>query len=575
MAIGSGIDADNISAISGPQQDFIEGTDDYIGPGTADYVLLDFEDLAGCFAQLTVTLCNADINIEKTVYEGHDTGASCPGSELISVSAGTNITYCFEITNTGDDVLSFVEFDDPDLGYNLVGDDTDGNAPTSPLTLISGSWPLDPAESVYYYYETTAMFPGMVDVFVNTASITADGPLTDPVTSSDQAAIEDSGVECGPCMITGPGTSCPYETGLVFSVSADNCEETSYTWSTNNGAQITGGQGTSTITVTAPEDCMAASFLVSVDIYCEEDCTPLTTPVTCNKDVLVNAPDLDDPVCPDDDVWSACLDQNTLDGHATTWAGEFASSASGGCDPEISYTVNGGGTLTPAQLEAAILSAMSSASCSMTDVDVVVECTVTDICEGPLVCSSTFTVTAIPPIDPLTCPSEDEISACSTQPAINNAIAAWENNFSGSASGGCSATISYTVNGGGALTPAQLEAALIAAVSGTACSDVDVPVVVVCTASDACGQEEVCNTTFTVTAIPSLNPITCPADQGPIDGCTDEATIQGMGFAWAAQFPGQLGAPVASGGCPPYAYSYTVNGNPVVISLCRLTLLLH
>ena len=43
-----------------------------------------------------------DISIDKTVYTGHDAGASCDGDELVTTLSGDDVTYCFTITNTGD-----------------------------------------------------------------------------------------------------------------------------------------------------------------------------------------------------------------------------------------------------------------------------------------------------------------------------------------------------------------------------------------------------------------------------------------------------------------------------------------
>ncbi|MEZ4583142.1 MAG: hypothetical protein R3A10_16160 [Caldilineaceae bacterium] len=46
------------------------------------------------------------LTLAKTVYAGQNSGASCPGSELITVDLNTAITYCFVVTNTGDTYLT-------------------------------------------------------------------------------------------------------------------------------------------------------------------------------------------------------------------------------------------------------------------------------------------------------------------------------------------------------------------------------------------------------------------------------------------------------------------------------------
>lgn len=109
--------------------------------------------------------CNppvARINLAKTVYRGHDSGAGCPGSESITHQVGAPITYCFVITNTGETYLDTLVFTDTLLGINL-----------SNLIRRSGTTPLAPTASLVYYYETT--MPG--DARLNTARV--EGNPTD------------------------------------------------------------------------------------------------------------------------------------------------------------------------------------------------------------------------------------------------------------------------------------------------------------------------------------------------------------------------------------------------------------
>jgi len=98
-----------------------------------------------------------DIRINKTVYEGHDGGASCPGGEEVYDNIGTKITYCFVVTNTGEVHLANVTVNDPDLGITQTD-----------MTLKSGNPALlAPGDSVVWFYETT-----LDDDLVNTASTT-------------------------------------------------------------------------------------------------------------------------------------------------------------------------------------------------------------------------------------------------------------------------------------------------------------------------------------------------------------------------------------------------------------------
>lgn len=91
--------------------------------------------------------CNpptASIKLEKTVYLTHNGGMSCPGIEAVSDQTNAPVTYCFEITNTGETYLDSLVFTDTILGINL------GN-----LLLISGTTPLAPGARLRYYYQST------------------------------------------------------------------------------------------------------------------------------------------------------------------------------------------------------------------------------------------------------------------------------------------------------------------------------------------------------------------------------------------------------------------------------------
>ncbi|MCB9176576.1 MAG: DUF11 domain-containing protein [Caldilineae bacterium] len=85
------------------------------------------------------------IDVQKTVYQGHDAGASCPGGELVSKFIGNPITYCFAVTNTGDTYLDSVALLDLDLGVS-----------EAQATLLGvPSFPLAPGASATWYYETS------------------------------------------------------------------------------------------------------------------------------------------------------------------------------------------------------------------------------------------------------------------------------------------------------------------------------------------------------------------------------------------------------------------------------------
>ena len=131
-------------------------------------------------AEVRVLAASPDINLEKTVYQGHDSGAMCQGSELVTAPFGTDVTYCFVITNTGNTHLDVFTLTDGDLGITITN-----------ATLLSGTTPLPPSQSLVYYYETT-----LTANLLNTANTSADPTdaggvslgLPDP-TDSDTAEV--------------------------------------------------------------------------------------------------------------------------------------------------------------------------------------------------------------------------------------------------------------------------------------------------------------------------------------------------------------------------------------------------
>ncbi len=110
------------------------------------------------------------ITFDKSVYAGHDAGASCSGSAQISGLAGDLATYCFEVTNTGDTALA-IEIDDATLGLDASNPPTVVSAPASSPLLGAG-------ESIVYFAQTV-----LSGDLVNTATATATpvDPSGDPL----------------------------------------------------------------------------------------------------------------------------------------------------------------------------------------------------------------------------------------------------------------------------------------------------------------------------------------------------------------------------------------------------------
>ena len=128
------------------------------------------------------------MNLEKTVYDSHDSGASCGTSvEVVTVANGGDVTFCFSITNNGEADLIDLELDDADLGLaDVAADDS------ATFSVVSGDLPLVEGETMVVAYETTAAGP-----VTNTATATANVALStggvntilSPETDTDTAQI--------------------------------------------------------------------------------------------------------------------------------------------------------------------------------------------------------------------------------------------------------------------------------------------------------------------------------------------------------------------------------------------------
>ncbi len=107
------------------------------------------------------TILSPGIQLEKTVYLGHNNGAGCPGSQVITGTQGADITYCFVVTNTGNTWLQPITITDALL-----------NIPPNAVTMFSGALPLAPGASAVYYFEST-----LTQGLINTAYV--EGNPTD------------------------------------------------------------------------------------------------------------------------------------------------------------------------------------------------------------------------------------------------------------------------------------------------------------------------------------------------------------------------------------------------------------
>jgi hypothetical protein len=114
----------------------------------------------------TVTVLTPDIRLDKTV--GLDPG-DCATTEAITVTAGTLVTYCYEVTNTGPVTLTRHTVTDSELG----------------VLLSSFPFVLTPGQNAFFTESTV-----ISSTTINTASWTAfnPGPL-DVIEATDSATV--------------------------------------------------------------------------------------------------------------------------------------------------------------------------------------------------------------------------------------------------------------------------------------------------------------------------------------------------------------------------------------------------
>jgi len=158
------------------------------GPGIGGCVsdcphIVDTQSLGPSSNYNDATACvSGDIKLDKTVADGSFNPDKLPGSESVTITSGTSVTYFFTVTNTGGTYLADIDVVDTDLGISI-----------SDLTLYSGEIPLVPGARLLYYYETT-----LSSYLLNTATVTGnpvtsggvDIPLASDVSDSDTAEVQ-------------------------------------------------------------------------------------------------------------------------------------------------------------------------------------------------------------------------------------------------------------------------------------------------------------------------------------------------------------------------------------------------
>lgn len=122
-------------------------------------------DVVSATAEATVTVLEPSISLSKTVGINPN---GCALTSAITVNAGTSVTYCYEVTNTGDITLTRHALNDTELG-NLLTDFPNSLAPAASLFVTETA---QITQTTVNTATWTAYNPGPTDVVSATAAAT-------------------------------------------------------------------------------------------------------------------------------------------------------------------------------------------------------------------------------------------------------------------------------------------------------------------------------------------------------------------------------------------------------------------
>lgn len=219
---------------------------------------LNFAGLA--IDDVTVTACQPEVSgpaitLSKTVGTNPSV---CATTDEITVAAGTEVTYCYEVTNTGDVALSLHDLADSELGTILSG---------LPYTLVPGA---------SAFLTQTATINATT---VNTATWTAYNPgPTDVATATDTATVNVTGpslfCNATPISIPSSGAATPYPSdvlvsGLATAITDVNVYlyDMNHTWPDDIDILLVGPQGQNLIIMS---DAGGSFDLVNVNLVFDD-----------------------------------------------------------------------------------------------------------------------------------------------------------------------------------------------------------------------------------------------------------------------------------------------------------------
>ena len=174
-------------------------TNNVLATGTPKDSLCDNVTDSG--TAVVTRLFNPDINIVKTA----SLTGSCPGSDPLAVSIGDTVTYCFNVTNTGDVTLTGVSVND-----NIYGPVTN----LDKTTLAPG----ESAHGTIIHVVVEGDAPSVTD----TATATGTDPLGGTVTDTDPCTINVAIAPEIEVNKTADPTEGAPSTGVTFTIRVEN-----------------------------------------------------------------------------------------------------------------------------------------------------------------------------------------------------------------------------------------------------------------------------------------------------------------------------------------------------------------
>ncbi len=235
---------------------------------------------------------------------------------------------------------------------------------------------------------------------------------------------------------------------------------------------------------------------VTVNYFATDDCGESAS---CSATFTVAPAPSITVSCPANFTFGSCQTQAQVNAAYNNWLLQFT--AVGGC-----------GALTTN------IGQYTSAAPSACGGSVTVNFFASDACGQTATCSATFTVMSAPDLT-VSCPQPLSLGACQSQAQVDAAFNAWKAQFQ--TIGGCGAT-STNLN--------QFSAPSFCGGSVT----------ITYTATDNCGQADICSSSFIVASAPTLT-VNCPQNMS-LGSCLTQAAVNAAFNNWKAQF-------TTSGGC--------------------------